>query len=61
MKSNRVFVIGNGMTKFVKPRAGNADYPQMAKQATLRALRDAGISYNQIQQVHLAPMFMFFY
>jgi len=49
--SNRVFVVGNGMTKFLKPRTGNPDYPDMAKQATLRALRDAGITYDQIQHV----------
>jgi len=47
--TNRVFVVGNGMTKFLKPRTGNPDYPEMAKQATLRALRDAGISYDKVQ------------
>ncbi len=49
--SKRVFVVGNGMTKFLKPRQNNPDYPQMAKQATERALRDAGISYDKIQHV----------
>jgi len=50
--SNRVFIVGNGMTKFLKPRPANPDYPLMAKQATLRALRDAGITYDQIQHVN---------
>lgn len=50
---NRVFVVGNGMTKFLKPNPKNPDYPEMGKQATQRALRDAGISYDQIQHVPL--------
>jgi len=48
--NNRVFVIGVGMTKFLKPREGNPDYPELAKQATLRALRDAGIPYSKVEQ-----------
>ena len=44
----RVFVIGVGMTKFLKPNKLNPDYPDMAKQAALRALRDAGIPYSSI-------------
>lgn len=47
--SNRVFIVGNGMTKFLKPKPNNPDYPQLAKQATLRALRDANITYDQVQ------------
>lgn len=35
MNKNRVFVVGVGMTKFIKPgRDNNPDYPQMAAQAT---------------------------
>lgn len=45
----RVFVIGNGMTKFIKPKDTNDDYPQMAKTAIHRALQDANLSYSQIQ------------
>jgi len=29
----RVFVIGNGMTRFIKPSENNPDYPEMAKLA----------------------------
>ena len=48
----RVFVIGVGMTKFVRPgKEGNADYHQMAKQAGQRALHDAGIDYKLVEQV----------
>lgn len=47
----RVFVVGVGMTKFIRPgREGNPDYPQMGKQAILRALRDSGLQYKDIQQ-----------
>jgi len=59
--SNRVFVVGNGMTKFLKPRTGNPDYPLMAKQATLRALRDAGITYDQVQHVHFFLSSIFYF
>lgn len=47
----RVFVVGNGMTKFIKPgRITNPDYTVMGKQSTLRALRDLGLPYNMVQQ-----------
>lgn len=47
----RVFVVGVGMTKFLKPSDSNPDYPDLAKQAIQRALRDAGIKYTDIQRV----------
>lgn len=48
---SKVFVIGVGMTKFIKPgNPLNPDYPEMAKQAGLRALHDAGISFKKIEQ-----------
>eukprot|EP00742_Colponemidia_sp_Colp-10_P001526 GILJ01001637.1.p1 GENE.GILJ01001637.1~~GILJ01001637.1.p1 ORF type:complete len:557 (+),score=97.30 GILJ01001637.1:50-1720(+) len=48
----RVFVVGVGMTKFIRPgRDGNPDYPDMAKQAAKRALTDAGIPYSAVEQV----------
>lgn len=44
--SNRVFVVGVGMTKFEKPGSRkNFDYPDMAKEAGHRALEDAGIIF----------------
>ncbi|MCB0218562.1 MAG: lipid-transfer protein [Chrysiogenetes bacterium] len=47
----KVFVVGVGMTKFEKPgaRAG-WDYPDMAKESGTKALEDAGISYDKVQQ-----------
>ncbi|KAM9845232.1 sterol carrier protein 2 [Aulostomus maculatus] len=50
-KTNRVFVIGVGMTKFDKPGArGESDYPDMAKEAAQKSLADAGIPYSAIEQ-----------
>ncbi len=46
----KVFVVGVGMTKFEKPGSKNWDYPQMVKEAGDKALADAGISYDKIQQ-----------
>lgn len=45
----KVYVVGVGMTKFVKPSADN-DYPQMGKEAVEAALADAKIKYDQVQQ-----------
>ncbi|XP_031567987.1 non-specific lipid-transfer protein-like [Actinia tenebrosa] len=51
MPGKRVYVIGVGMTKFEKPgRREDFDYPDMAKEAGIKALKDSGIDYSQIQQ-----------
>lgn len=49
--SRRVNVIGVGMTKFAKP-GSSADYHEMAKDAGMIALKDAGISYSDIEQAY---------
>jgi len=46
----KVFVVGVGMTKFEKPGSKEWDYPDMAQEAGTRALEDAGIAYDQIEQ-----------
>jgi sterol carrier protein 2 len=46
----KVFVIGVGMTKFEKPGSKDWDYPDMAKEAGTKALADAGVAYDQIEQ-----------
>jgi len=46
----KVFVVGVGMTKFEKPGGRDWDYPDMAREAGQNALKDAGISYDKIQQ-----------
>jgi acetyl-CoA acyltransferase len=48
--SNRTFVIGVGMTKFEKPGARDWDYPEMALEAGTKALEDAGIPYDLVEQ-----------
>ncbi|WP_037360590.1 lipid-transfer protein [Amycolatopsis orientalis] len=56
--SNRVFVIGVGMTKFEKPgRRENWDYPQMAKEAGAKALADAAVGYEQIEQAFVGYVY----
>jgi len=40
-----VFVVGNGMTKFLKPGKHKFDYHELGEIAIRRALRDAGIKY----------------
>jgi len=48
--SNRTFVIGVGMTKFEKPGSREWDYPDMAHEAGTKALADAGIPYDRVEQ-----------
>jgi acetyl-CoA acyltransferase len=56
--SNRVFVIGVGMTKFEKPgRREGWDYPQMAKEAGTKALADAGVDYPAIEQAYVGYVY----
>lgn len=47
--TKRVFVVGVGMTAFMKPSPNNPDYPELAKTAINRALNDAGISYKEVE------------
>ncbi|HUA74632.1 MAG TPA: lipid-transfer protein [Solirubrobacteraceae bacterium] len=46
----RTFVIGVGMTKFEKPGTKEGDYPDWAQEAGSKALADAGVSYEQVEQ-----------
>ncbi|WP_344831401.1 beta-ketoacyl synthase N-terminal-like domain-containing protein [Actinocorallia longicatena] len=46
----RTYVIGVGMTKFEKPGSREWDYPDMARESGTKALADAGISYDKIEQ-----------
>ena len=50
--SERVFVVGVGMTDFVKPSSRpDWDYPDMVREAGTQALEDAGVRYDQVQHV----------
>jgi len=52
--SERVFVVGVGMTKFEKPGSKEWDYPDMGREAGQKALDDAGIEYALIEQAFMA-------
>ena len=47
--SEKVIVAGVGMIPFAKPGA-SASYTEMGAEATRRALSDAGIGYDRVQQ-----------
>jgi acetyl-CoA acyltransferase len=47
---SKPYVIGVGMTKFEKPGSREWDYPDMAKESGGKALEDAGISYDKVEQ-----------
>jgi hypothetical protein len=55
----RVFVVGVGMIKFEKPGKRDWDYPKMGAVAGKKALWDAGIRYDEIDQAvtHSLPIF----
>jgi acetyl-CoA acetyltransferase len=50
--SNKTYVIGVGMTKFDKPGTKEGDYPDWAKEAGAKALADAGVPYETIEQAY---------
>jgi len=50
--SSRTFVIGVGMSKFDKPGTKEGDYPEWVLEAGSKALADAGIPYERIEQAY---------
>src|SRR5436305_9159994 len=48
--TEKAYVIGVGMTKFEKPGAREWDYPEMALESGSKALEDAGVPYDRIEQ-----------
>ena len=62
-KTQRVFVIGVGMTKFEKPGrrknddGSDWDYPDMARESGTMALADAGVTYDQIQEAYVGYVY----
>ncbi len=46
----KVYVVGVGMTKFEKPGSKDWDYPDMAREAGTKALADAGLTIQDIEQ-----------
>ncbi|MFD3701953.1 lipid-transfer protein [Nocardia sp. NPDC058658] len=55
--TQRVFVVGVGMTKFEKPGSLEWDYPDMAREAGTKALADAGIDYDQVEQAYVGYVY----
>ncbi|VVT44435.1 uncharacterized protein SAPINGB_P000415 [Magnusiomyces paraingens] len=47
--SNKVYVAGVGMTKFIKPR-DTYGYEELGLEASAKALVDAGINYDEVQR-----------
>jgi len=52
----RVNVIGVGMTKFAKPGT-SPEYYEMAKEAGTKALADAGVAYDEVQQAYVGYVY----
>lgn len=58
MAKRRVFVVGVGMTKFMKPGpVKNYDYPDMIQEAVEKALKDANLRYEEIQQANVGYVY----
>src|SRR6201993_2986073 len=56
--SNKVYLVGVGMTKFEKPgRREGWDYPDMAREAGSNALADAGIDYREVEQAFVGYVY----
>src|SRR3954447_18888516 len=56
--AEKVYVVGVGMTKFEKPgRREGWDYPHMAKESGSKALADAGVGYDEIQQAFVGYVY----
>ena len=55
--ANKVYVIGVGMTKFEKPGSKDWDYPDMARESGTKALADAGIDYQQVQEAYVGYVY----
>ncbi|PZS13729.1 MAG: lipid-transfer protein [Solirubrobacterales bacterium] len=55
--SNKTYVIGVGMTKFDKPGTKEGDYPDWAREAGEKALADAGIPYDAIEQAYVGYVY----
>ncbi|MEV6728485.1 MULTISPECIES: lipid-transfer protein [unclassified Streptomyces] len=51
------YIVGVGMTKFEKPESRDWQYWDMAKEAGTAALADAGISYEEVEQVPVGYCF----
>jgi acetyl-CoA acetyltransferase len=55
--STKTYVVGVGMTKFEKPGSREWDYPDMARESGTKALEDAGISYDLVEQAYVGYVY----
>ena len=53
---NEAYVVGVGMTRFVKPGA-HRPYPEMGAAAVRAALADAGLDYSRVQQAYVGCVY----
>lgn len=53
----KAYIVGVGMTKFEKPETRDWQYWDMAKEAGGAALADAGVRYEQVQQIPVGYCF----
>lgn len=51
-KAQPAYIVGVGMTAFQKPR-GLVDYPDLGLEAATKALVDAGVNYDEVQQAYV--------
>jgi sterol carrier protein 2 len=49
MEKPNAYVVGVGLTKFIKPR-NLVDYPELGFEAGVKAMLDAGINYDDVDQ-----------
>ncbi|KAF2884088.1 hypothetical protein ILUMI_22056 [Ignelater luminosus] len=54
---SKAYVIGVGMTKFMKPGRTSEDYPLLAKKALASALEDCKITLKEIQQAFVGYVY----
>lgn len=56
--ARKVYVVGVGMTRFVKPGENKRlDYPEMGKEAVTKALQDARIKYTEVQHASVGYVY----
>jgi len=51
MSPAKVYIVGVGITQFLKPR-GKVSYTELGLQATVKALIDANLTYDAIEQAY---------
>ncbi|MYV99526.1 lipid-transfer protein [Streptomyces sp. SID3343] len=55
--AQKAFIVGVGMTKFEKPESRDWQYWDMVKEAGSKALEDAGVGYDKVEQVPVGYCF----